>query len=94
MQEVVLQLCGGEQAIPSKPALLTSTHSLLNIMALEDVVSNAPKAADWVSSNACLHKLLCHAAKLSCMIAEDPIVDSYCHMVCDLIHTSSNFTNL
>ena len=52
MQEVMLQLCGGEQAILPKPALLTGTCSLLNSMALEDVVSDAPKAADLVSSSA------------------------------------------
>ena len=50
-----MQLCGGEQAVLPKPALLTGTRSLLTNMALDDIMSDAPKAADWVSIKSCLH---------------------------------------
>ena len=86
MQEVVLQLCGGEQAVLPKPALLTGTRNLLNSMALEDVVCDAPKAADWVSSNACLHKLPCHTAKLFCITAESLL---WREVSSDDVHTPS-----
>ena len=64
----MLQLCGGEQPLLPKPALFTGTCSLLTNIALEDVLSYAPKAADWVSSSTCLLTLLCHAAELFCTI--------------------------
>ena len=66
----MLLLCGGEQPLLPKPALFTGTRSLLTNIALEDVISYAPKAADWVSSNACLLPFLCHAAELSFMILQ------------------------
>lgn len=50
MQEVVVHLCSGEQALISKQAVQAGCHSLLNTMGEEDVMGDAPKAADWVSA--------------------------------------------
>ena len=49
-QEVMLHLCAGDQAALPKPAVQSGARSLLNTMGVEDVMGDAPKAADWVSS--------------------------------------------
>ena len=52
----MLHLCSGDQAVLPKPALQTGTHSLLNTMGVDDVMGDAPKAADWVRAAAlCSH---------------------------------------
>ena len=48
-QELVVDLCSGEQAVLPSPAVQAGTRSLLNTMGLEDVMGDAPKAADWVT---------------------------------------------
>ncbi|DBA73185.1 TPA: hypothetical protein ACH3X1_011264 [Trebouxia sp. C0004] len=46
--EVMVYLCSGEQALLSKQAVQAGCHALLNTMGTEDVIGDAPKAADWV----------------------------------------------
>ncbi|KAL0043356.1 hypothetical protein WJX79_002542 [Trebouxia sp. C0005] len=46
--EVMVYLCSGEQAVLSKQAVQAGCHALLNTMGTEDVIGDAPKAADWV----------------------------------------------
>ncbi|KAL3146716.1 hypothetical protein ABBQ38_014703 [Trebouxia sp. C0009 RCD-2024] len=46
--EVMMHLCGGDQPTLPKPAVQEGTRSLLNTMGVEDVMGDAPKAADWV----------------------------------------------
>ncbi|KAL3146721.1 hypothetical protein ABBQ38_014708 [Trebouxia sp. C0009 RCD-2024] len=46
--EVMLHLCGGDQPVLPKSAVQSATRSLLNTMGVEDVMGDAPKAADWV----------------------------------------------
>ncbi len=48
LQEVMVHLCSGEQAVVSKQAVQAGCHALLNTMGTEDVIGDAPKAADWV----------------------------------------------
>ena len=48
LQEVMVFLCNGEQAVLSKQAVQAGCHALLNTMGTEDVIGDAPKAADWV----------------------------------------------
>lgn len=48
LQEVMVYLCSGEQAVLSKQAVQAGCHALLNTMGTEDVIGDAPKAADWV----------------------------------------------
>ena len=43
-----MYLCSGEQAVVSKQAVQAGCHALLNTMGTEDVIGDAPKAADWV----------------------------------------------
>ena len=49
VQEVMTHLCTGEQPALPRPAVLAGACSLLNTMGVEDVMGDAPKAADWVS---------------------------------------------
>ena len=49
MQEVMSHLCTGDQPALPKAAVLAGATSLLNTMGVEDVMGDAPKAADWVS---------------------------------------------
>ena len=46
----MLHLCSGEQAAIPRQAVQAGAHALLNTMGAEDVMGEAPKAADWVSS--------------------------------------------
>lgn len=55
VQEVMTHLCNGDQPALLKPAVLAGACSLLNTMGVEDVMGDAPKAADWVSSTSHLH---------------------------------------
>jgi len=48
LQEVMVHLCSGEPAVLSKQAVKAGCHALLNTMGTEDVIGDAPKAADWV----------------------------------------------
>ncbi|KAL3135011.1 hypothetical protein ABBQ32_007959 [Trebouxia sp. C0010 RCD-2024] len=48
IMEVMVHLCGGDQPTLPKSAAQSATRSLLNIMGVEDVMGDAPKAADWV----------------------------------------------
>lgn len=75
-------LCGGEQPLLPQPALFTGTRSLLTNVALEDVISHAPKAVNWVSNNACLLTPVCqcHAAELSIIIERISAGESICQI--------------
>ena len=44
----MLHLCGGDQPVLPKQAVQSATRSLLNTMGVDDVISDAPNAADWV----------------------------------------------
>ena len=44
----MLHLCSGDQAVLPKQAVQSGTYSLLNTMGIDDVMGDAPKAADWV----------------------------------------------
>lgn len=59
-------LCTGDQPALPKAAVLAGARSLLNTMGVEDVMGDAPKAADWVSITSCLHISLSHAVKQVC----------------------------
>ena len=61
VQEVMVHLCGGDQPILPKTAVLSGTRSLLNTMGVEDVISNCPNAADWVRRFACMSLSCIHA---------------------------------
>ena len=57
MQEVMTHLCTGDQPALPKAAVLAGATSLLNTMGVEDVMGDAPKAADWVSTTS----FACHS---------------------------------
>ena len=61
MQEVMTHLCTGDQPALPKPAVLAGAVSLLNTMGVEDVMGDAPKAADWV--RAALPVCMFHSVK-------------------------------
>ena len=44
----MLHLCSGDHAIIPKQDVQAGTQALLNTMGVEDVIGDAPKAADWV----------------------------------------------
>ena len=60
-------LCIGDQPALPKPAVLAGACSLLNTMGVEDVMGDAPKAADWVSSTSHLHLPQCLFSKHVCL---------------------------
>lgn len=66
MQEVMTHLCTGDQPALPKSAVSAGASSLLNTMGVEDVMGDAPKAADWVSirSIACPSVSFCQACLL------------------------------
>ena len=54
VQEVMVELCGGDQPTLPKPAVQRGTQTML-----KEVINNTPKAADLVSSNTSMHTHLC-----------------------------------
>lgn len=60
VQEVMLHLCSGDQAVLPKQAVQSGARSLLNTMGVDDVMGDAPKAPDWVNPHkSTLHDTLC-----------------------------------
>ena len=49
VQEVMTHLCTGDQPLLPRSTVLAGATKLLNTMGAQDVVADAPKAADWVS---------------------------------------------
>jgi len=62
LQEVMVHLCSGEQAVVSKQAVQAGCHALLNTMGTDDVIGDAPKAADWVRLGLPVMRPACYAA--------------------------------
>ncbi len=69
LQEVVVHLCSGDQAVIPKQAVQAGSGALLNTMGVDDVIGDAPKAADWVSTQlghcSVKHCIQCACAALS-----------------------------
>ena len=87
-------LCTGDQPALSKAAVLAGARSLLNTMGLEDVMGDAPKAADWVTITSCLHTSLSQQAvkqvwsALTCICARH---DTGFHSICKIISLKRHF---
>ncbi len=88
-------LCSGEQAVLSKQAVQAGCHALLNTMGTEDVIGDAPKAADWVRLRLPVMLLSVHTHTWGIAVATGPEGRLLCRIVlCAAVMQTSVFCAL
>ena len=83
MQELMVHLCSGDQAAIPQKRVQAGCRSLLNTMGTEDVLGDAPKAADWVSS-LCLARTIIFSTYVQCtyvVVIRQPFLSRACMLV-------------